>query len=118
MEDSLSIDVPDWVPFAGGETFGIGAARENRMDLPGLERLMQYAFGARTYAFKPDSEEIKQLKAWKWGLETAKRSLGVANRRDMPDEVAQLMKEIDRLIKEMDDKNRPGPGGFLKRSGQ
>ena len=118
MEDSLSIDVPDWVPFAGGETFGIGAARENRMDLPGLERLMQYAFGARTYAFKPDSEEIKQLKAWKWGLETAKSSLRLANRRDMPDEVAQLMKEINRLIKEMDDKTRPGPGGGLKRSGQ
>ena len=118
MEDPLSIDVPDWVPFAGGETFGIGAARENRMDLPGLERLMQYAFGARTYAFKPDSEELKQLKAWKWGLKTAKSTLSLANKRDMPDEVAQLMKEINRLIKEMDDKTRPGPGGLLKRSGQ
>lgn len=87
----------------GDMKFGIGTKREERTDLTGSARLIQYLFGVRVYNVDEQSGEIQNIKKFKRDISKLKGMLRQSAARDKTRATDELLDAIDKAAQAFDD---------------
>ena len=79
----------------GDMKFGVGTPREERTDLSGSSRLLQYLFGFRLYNVNEGSNEIRNIRAFEGDIRKLKTLLSSAARQNKTREMEELSVALD-----------------------
>lgn len=80
----------------GDMKFGIGTPREERTDLSGSARLIQYLFGVRVYNVDEQSGEVKNIQKFKRDISKLKSMLRSSALQSKTRETEELLEAIDK----------------------
>ena len=97
----------------GEMKFGIGTPREERTDLPGMSRLLQYLFGFRLYNVNEEMGAVKNVRKFQSDLRQLKKLTGSAAASGKDRQMQELEEALDKAIESFTEKEDKKPVGSM-----